>query len=53
MTGKERVAVALRGGKPDRVPIVPIYDLGYVMRSTGRDIREWMTATAASRIQAI
>ena len=36
MTGKERVAAALRGEKPDRIPIVPIYDYGYLMRHTGR-----------------
>ena len=47
------MSIALGGGKPDQVPIVPIYDMGYVMHSTGRDIREWMTATAAARIEAI
>ncbi|NQU10980.1 hypothetical protein HQ590_09335 [bacterium] len=53
MTGRERVEIALRGGKPDRVPVVPIYDCGYVMRSTGRDLREWRTHTGAERIAAI
>jgi len=33
MTGKQRVSVALGGGRPNRVPIMPIYDMGYVMRS--------------------
>lgn len=40
MTGKERVEIALRGGTPDRVPVVPIFDTGYVLRSTDHDIRE-------------
>ena len=53
MTPKERVNTALEGGKPDRVPIVPIYDIGYVMRSIGRDPREWTTASAQERIDAI
>jgi hypothetical protein len=53
MTGKERIAVALRGGKPDRVPILPIYDIGYVLRGTGRDVREWAIASAAERIRIL
>ena len=53
MIPKERVRTALEGGKPDQVPIVPIYDFGYMMRSTGRDIREWVTASAQDRIDVI
>jgi uroporphyrinogen-III decarboxylase len=53
MTCRERVEVALKGGKPDRVPIVPIYDMGYVMRSIGQDVREYCTHNAAGRLQAI
>ena len=53
MNSKERVEIALQGGKPDCVPIVPIYDFAYVMRSTGRDPREWITASAQERIDTI
>ena len=35
---------------PDRVPIVPIYDLGYVMNCIGRDVREWITTPSQKRI---
>lgn len=45
----ERVEIALRGGRPDVVPIVPIYDYGYIMSSFGRDPREWWTVSAAER----
>jgi hypothetical protein len=41
MNSRERIETALRGGKPDRVPIMPIYDIGYVYRSIGRDPREY------------
>jgi len=44
MSPKERVATALRGGMPDRVPVVPIYDIGYIMRQIGVDPREYYTA---------
>jgi len=53
MTGKERIAAALRGGKPDRVPILPIYDIGYVLRSTGHDVREWSLSTSAERTRIL
>jgi hypothetical protein len=45
----ERVAAALDGDKPDRVPIMPIYDSGYLMRSAGRDIRDYIIATGEQR----
>lgn len=53
MNSKERVAVALRGGKPDRVPIVPVFDIGYICRSTGRDLRVWDTCGGNELITAI
>lgn len=53
MTPRERIEVALRGGKPDRVPVAAIYDMGYMMRGTGQDERGWVTATAAERIKTI
>jgi len=53
MMGKERIAAALRGGKPDRIPILPIYDIGYVLRSTGHDVREWAVATCTERTRII
>ena len=53
MTSKERTEIALQGGKPDRAPIVPIYDIGYVMSSIGRDVREHHTHSAVERVQAI
>ena len=51
MTPKKRVEVALRGGTPDRVPTFPIYDFGYVMRSGGYDVREWVTSSSVDRIR--
>ena len=53
MTHKECIAVALAGEKPDRIPIFPIYDMGYMATSTGRDIRDWATCSAQQRIQLI
>jgi hypothetical protein len=51
MSSIERVAVALRGGRPDRVPIAAIYDYGYVMSSIGRDAREFITCTGEERVR--
>lgn len=53
MNPGERIQVALSGGKPDRVPILPIYDKGYVFASIGRDPREFLTAPAAERLAVI
>lgn len=50
---RERVEIALEGGKPDRVPIVPIYDFGYLTKCTGHDPREYVTASSAERIRLI
>jgi uroporphyrinogen-III decarboxylase len=47
----ERVETALKGLKPDRVPITPIYDWGYVMTSQGKDIRDYITSSAKQRIE--
>jgi hypothetical protein len=52
-TPKQRVAIALSGGKPDRIPIMPIYDVGYVAASIGKDIREYLTASSQERISII
>jgi hypothetical protein len=49
MTSRERVATALRGGKPDRVPVAAIYDMGYVAACTGRDQREFTVATSMEK----
>ena len=53
MTGKERVEIALRGGRPDLIPIVPIHDYGYIMKAAGRDPREWTTASSDDRTRFI
>jgi uroporphyrinogen-III decarboxylase len=53
MTSRERVEIALKGGKPDRIPIAAIYDMGYVTSSTGRDQREFITATSEEKIRMI
>jgi len=53
MTPKERMAVALSGGKPDRAPICPIYDFGYLMNCIGREPREFVAASARERIEFI
>lgn len=53
MTPKERVAVALRGGKPDRIPIVPIYDMGYICNRLGIDQRRWNLCGADEKIRII
>ena len=50
MTGKRRVEIALRGGKPDLIPIIPIYDAGYILKGIGRDVREWITASSDERV---
>lgn len=37
---KERVKIALSGSKPDRAPIVPIFDYGFIMKINHQDPRE-------------
>lgn len=53
MNGKERIAAALEGRRPDRVPVFTIYNSGYVMRATGYDVRAWETASPEERIRYI
>ena len=53
MTPKERANIALRGGRPDRVPIVPIYDVGYIMARLNRDIRYYEIASPDERIAIV
>ena len=53
MTPAERVEAALQGRRPDRVPIVPIYDIGYVTRSLGLTERDAATASPQERIEII
>jgi len=45
MTGKERLETAVRGGKPDRVPVCPIYDIGYIAAGVGLSPRDILMAT--------
>ena len=47
------MATALTGGKPDRAPVCPIYDFGYLMSCIGREPREFVTASGRERIQYI
>lgn len=53
MTGKERIEIALRGCTPDCLPILPIYDYGYLLSSTGRDLREWSITSGTERVRII
>ena len=53
MKSTERIDIALKGGRSDRVPILPIYDNGYLMMSAGRDIRDYITASSRQRIAYI
>ena len=53
LTSKERIRIALEGGKPDRVPVAAVYGAGYIMRSAGRDIREKSVCTAREWIESI
>ncbi len=50
MTGRERTELAFSGKRPDRVPMLPIYDLGYIMRMQGKCVRDFRTA---SRLDAV
>lgn len=51
MTSRQRLEVALRGGRPDRVPCCAIYDVGYFMPAIGRDQREFLFASHAEAIR--
>jgi uroporphyrinogen-III decarboxylase len=51
LTGKERIATALQGGKPDRVPILPIYTAAYILTAAGRDPRAWLAGTPEDRLR--
>lgn len=53
MTPRERVRIAMEGGRPDRVPVVPIYDVGYLMRAIGHDPREWAVAGTADKVRFV
>ena len=53
MTPKKRIETALGGGKPDRLPVMSIYDVGYMYRSLGKDQREFITGSSDERIAAI
>lgn len=53
MSPKERVRIALEGGKPDRAPIYPIYDAGYIAQISGQDPRAWIASSPAERIEMI
>jgi hypothetical protein len=44
------VDTALHGGRPDRVPIFPIYDIGYVARLSGLDVRSYLFCTPTERL---
>ena len=45
--------MALSGGKPDRAPICPAYDFGYLMNCIGREPREFVVASGQRRIEYI
>jgi hypothetical protein len=49
----ERVETALRGAMPDRVPVVPIYDLGYILKLCGADPRKAIIGTPDERAQYV
>lgn len=53
MSGRQRIRVALGGEKADRVPILPIYDNGYLYTSVGEDLREWPVQGGRARAAAI
>lgn len=53
MNSHQRIAAALKGHKPDRVPIFPIYDTGYLMTSAGKDPRDYITASGKERVESI
>lgn len=40
-TGKERILQAMDGGKPAQIPVSPMPDWSYVVRSTGYDPFDW------------
>jgi len=46
----ERAEIALKGQKPDRVPVIPIYDAGYIMKIAGRNARDFISASGQQRI---
>lgn len=53
MTGRERLEMAIRGGKPDRVPVCPIYDIGYVASCAGLTSRDVVTSSREKYAQII
>jgi uroporphyrinogen-III decarboxylase len=48
MLPKERVRIALEGGKPDRVPFLLECDYDYLTKAAGRELWEW---TCADRLE--
>lgn len=53
MKHDERTEEAFRGGRPDRVPIVPIYDIGYIAKAAEVDVRTIMTQGGEFRTKII
>ena len=49
ISGKERMSVALSGGKPDRVPVFAIYDNSYLSTCMSKDPRLFFTASSKER----
>lgn len=49
----QRINTALEGGSPDAMPIFPIYDEGYFMKSVGRDVRDFIVASSDENVRYI
>ena len=50
---RERIALALHGGRPDRVPTLAHYSYEYIMHSLRGDPREFVLASGQRRIQLV
>ena len=51
MTGKERILLAMDGGKPDRIPIALSADWDYQVRAGGGDPYDWMYGGFDRRVE--
>jgi hypothetical protein len=51
MLPKERVRIALEGGRPDRVPFLLECDYDYLTKAAGRQLWEWTCADCLERAQ--
>ncbi len=53
MTGKERMMCFLNGGRPDTIPVCPMFDRDYMIKAAGLGNRNWDEMANPERLAVI